>query len=523
MQIAATPATGETHPDVRLLLGLLGVLLAAVVAGFNQQVTSIALTDVRGALGISNDPGTWLNSLYVSAEAIGMVLSPWFLVTFSLRRFTLFAIALSCAATVLIPFTADIDLLYALRLAQGLAGGLTIPLLMTTALRATPPSIRLYGLAVYALTATVTPGLAATLAALWTEVAGWRFVFFEAIPLCGLAAVLAWHGLPQDPPHYERFRIFDWRGALLAIVGFGSSTTLLQQGDRLDWFHSPLICVLALVSIIAIPLLLLNEWFHELPLLKLQMLGRRNFAYGAIALFAVLVIGLSAGRIPLAFLQEVQGYRPIQSYPIALEIAALQVLMLPLMAFVLDIEWVDARVVSFIGLACIVAACVGGSTATVDWNRDQFYLWQALQGIGQPMLVVPLLMIATNSVTPQEGPFASALVNTPRALAEATAVWLFDLILRWRGGLHSARLLDQAGQDRFHVIQATGLLRQHPPPLLPNGHPRLPGSLEQFARAVERQASILSLSDAFLIMAALAIALMAVLLVLPVRTRPPRI
>jgi len=505
------------------LLGLLGVLIAAVLAGLNSQVTALALTDVRGGLGISSDPGTWLESLYISSEAVGMVLSAWLLVTFSLRRFTLFVIAFNCLATVLIPLAADIDLLYTLRSAQGLAGGLTIPLLMTAALRITSPSIRLYGLAVYALTATVTPGVAATLAALWTEIVGWRFVFFEAVPFCALAGVLAWYGLPQDPPRYERFRMFDWRGALLAVVGFASLTTMLQQGDRLDWFNSRPICVLALLSAVSISLLLVNEWFHPLPLLKLQMLSRRNFLYGVVALFLLLVIGLSAGKIPLSYLREIQGYRQIQSYPVILEIALLQLVMLPLVAFVLDFAWVDARVVSAAGLGCILIACLGCSTITPTWNRGQFYLWQFLQGIGQPLLIVPLLMIATNSVTPQEGPFASALVNTPRALAEATSVWLFQLIMRWRGGLHTDRLLDAVGQSRFRVIQAKALLPNHLPPLLPSGRPRAPGSLDHFAGEIARQASVLSFGDAFLIIAALTIGLMIVLLVLPVRTRPPRI
>jgi DHA2 family multidrug resistance protein len=378
-----------------------------------------------------------------------MTMSSWLAVTFSLRRFTLFVIGLSFAFTVLIPLTADIDLLYVLRTIQGLAGGFTIPLLMATALRATPPSIRLYGLAVYALTSTVTPGLAGSLAALWTEAAGWRFVFFEAIPLAAVAIVLAWYGLPQDPPRHEWLRMFDWRGALLVVAGFGSLTTLLQQGDRLDWFNSPLICTLAIVSVAAIPLLLLNEWFHELPLLKLQLLGRRNFAYAPIGLFVVLIISLSAGQFPLAFLTQVQGYRPIQAYPIVLEIAGLQVVMLPLMAIVLNVKWVDARVISFIGLACILAACLGDTQVTTQWNRNQFYLWQALQGIGQPMFVVSLLMIGTNDVRPEEGPFASVLVNTPRALAEATGIWLLGLITRWRGGLHTDRLLDQPARNAF--------------------------------------------------------------------------
>ena len=61
---------------------------------FNDQVTAIALVDVRGGFSISRDPGTSIHSLYISAEIVGMAVSPWMLVTFSLRRWTLFSIAL---------------------------------------------------------------------------------------------------------------------------------------------------------------------------------------------------------------------------------------------------------------------------------------------------------------------------------------------------------------------------------------------------------------------------------------------
>src|SRR6202035_3895924 len=210
----------------------------------------------------------------VWAEIVGMAVSPWLAVTVTLRRWTLFAIALCCSSSVLIPFSPNIEAIYALRLLQGLAGGLIIPLLMTTALRVLTPNIRLYGLAVYALTASFTPPLAATVAAFWTDVVDWRFVFLQSIPLCSLAGVLVWYCLPQDQPKYSGFRILDWRGVLLLAIGTGAMSTMMYQGDRLDWFNSSLICVLALVSAIAIPLLLVNEWFHPLPLLKLEMLER---------------------------------------------------------------------------------------------------------------------------------------------------------------------------------------------------------------------------------------------------------
>jgi DHA2 family multidrug resistance protein len=510
--------------DIKPLFGLVGVLIAAMTSEFNDQVTALALIDVRGALGIGHDSGTWIESLYVWAEIVGMAISPWLATTFTLRRWTLFAIALCGASSVLIPFSPDVEAIYALRLLQGLAGGLLIPLVMTTALRVLTPNIRLYGLAVYALTATFTPALAATTTALWVDIVHWRFVFLQAVPLCSLAGVLVWYCLHQDQPKYERLRMLDWRGVLLLVIGTGALSTMLYQGDRLDWFNSRLICVLALVSALAIPLLLANEWFHPLPLLKLQMLGRRNLAYSAFGLFLFLIISQSGSTVPLRYLQEVQGYRPLQSNLITLEIAALQLLMLPAMALLLDYKRVDSRVVSLVGLGLILASCIGSSFLTVYWNRDQFYLWQFLQAIGQPMVIMPLLMMATNTVAGvAEAPFASAMINTLRAVAEAASVWFLELIGRWRNALHSSRIVDEVGQDRWRVIQSNGVLPQYPAPLTPSGHPRAPGSLEAFSHAVEQQVAILTTSDTFLILGALTVFLMIVVVTLPVRTFPPRI
>src|SRR4030081_2549220 len=196
--------------DIKPFFGLIGVLIAAMTSEFNDQVTSIALTDIRGALGISHDSGTWIQSLYVSAEIVGMAISPWLMKTFTLRRWTLFAISLCGISSVLIPFGPRIEAIYALRVLQGLAGGLIIPLLMTAALRVLTPSIRLYGLAVYALTATFAPALASTVAAFWTDIVDWRMVFLQTVPLCALAGALVWYCLPQDQPRYERLRMLDW-------------------------------------------------------------------------------------------------------------------------------------------------------------------------------------------------------------------------------------------------------------------------------------------------------------------------
>ena len=495
------------------LIGLLGVLVAALNAEFNELVMATALPDFRGAFGISHDPGIWLESLYAFGMVVGMALSPWLAVTFTLRRFTLFAIGLTCGTTLLIPFAPDWATMLGLRLFQGLGGGFTIPLLMTTALRVLPPPIRLYGLAVYALTATFSPAISSSIAALWTDIVDWRFVFFEALPLGAISAVLVWHGLPQESPHYERLRRFDWRGAVLLALGAGSLTTLMYHGSHLDWFNSPLICVLTALCVVAFPLLALNEWFHPLPLLKLQLLGRRNFAYGVLALFLFVVLSLSSSVVPLTYLAGIQGYRALQGHWIMLVIALGQFLMLPAVAFLLDRRWADARIVTLCGLGLVACACLGAAAIDASWNREQFYLWQALQAIGQPMVVVPLLMMATNSLKgPEEGPFASGLINTARSLAVPVGTAILELVERWRGAFHSERLVNQAGLNRFQPMSS------------PMGLTTATGDHgEALAHAVETQVSVLTTADTFLVLFAVGVVLALLVLLLPVRTYPPRI
>ena len=105
----------------------------------------------------------------------------------------------------------------------------------------------------------------------------------------------------------------------------------------------------------------------------------------------------------------------------------------------------------------------------------------------------------------------------------ARSAWFLELTGRWRNALHSDRIIDQVGQDRWRVIQSNGVLPQYPPPLTPNDLPRAPNSLEAFGHAVEQQVTILSASDTFLILGALTVFLMVVVMTLPVRTLPPRI
>jgi MFS transporter, DHA2 family, multidrug resistance protein len=496
------------------LLALMGIILAALTAEFNDAVTGSALGDIEGGLGIGHDAATWIESLYLTGQLIGMSFATFWAVTVSLRRFALFTVALGALTTCLIPLSRDLVSLYVLRTIEGVSSGFTIPLLLIVALRAVPIPYRLYGLCAYALTATFGPNVATTLAALWTNLLDWRFVFWEGIPLYALAGTMLWYGLPQGPSQYDRIAKFDWPGAILVVITSGALSTLLQQGDRLDWFNSPLIRVMGELSLASLVLLIFNEFRQELPLYRFSMLVRRNFLYALIALFCFLLMTLAVGALPAIYLREM-GYRPEQIQLILLPIALSQFIILPAVAFVLDFPKVDSRWVSGLGIALVVTAAVINSFISSSWQLHDFYLAAACAAIGESMIVMPLLMMATNTVrSPAEGPFASTMVNSTRAFAEPVGVWLLGLIFRWRGSFHFSRLADQAGLNRFSILQGAGVA-----PLGVAGAAKVTA----YTAAMRAQATVLTVADGFLIVAAIGIALMLVLVALPVRTYPPRI
>ena len=501
------------------LIGLLGVLIAVISAQLNSVAVSTAAVDIAGAAGIGNDVSRWLPTVYVVGEVSGMAVSSTLAVIFGLRRFTLFVIGLVLLPTLAIPLCGSAGALLACRLLQGVAGGLTIPLLMTTALRVLAPPIRLFGLAAYALSATFAPNLATSLAALWTDGAeSTAFLFLQAIPFAALAGVLVWWGAEEVPPKYEMLRKFDWPGLLLVAIGFGSLAIVLEQGDQLDWFNSTVICILTLTAALAVPLLIARELTAPQPLFMLSLLLRRNFAYGVTTLIFLLVVLSGSAQVPLAFLEQVQGYRPLQAHILTLEFALGQLLFLPLTALLLDHRHVDARWVSFAGLSLIAVAYLSTARLDSSWNRDQFYVWQAVQSLGTAFVVLPLLMMATNAITdPREGPFAAGLVNAPRAMAEAVGVWVTELVTRWRGGLHRDQIAEIIGRQGPAVAQAMSA---------PGGGGQAgsaSGGGAALNAAVEAQVTTLTTIDTFLVLAMLVGVVMLILAVLPVRTYPPRI
>ncbi|GLQ90829.1 MFS transporter [Dyella flagellata] len=452
---SAQMAEQRNHPSieapesvfgVRLAIGLLGVLLAAMVSGLNNRVPGLVLADLQGALGVGYDDGSWLSTAYAAGELVAMPFASWFAVTFSLRRFHLTILSAALALAALIPFVHELHLLLALRALQGLFSGALIPLLMMCALRFLPMSLRLHGLALYALTSTFSPNIALYLATLTVDrLADWRWAYWHVIPIGIVAMALVAWGLPKAPTALPRLKSADWAGMALGVPGLTLLVVGLDQGVRLDWFHSPIVTASLLTGTILTALFMACEWRHPAPFIKLQMLQRRNLGVGFSVFVLLLIIGGTAVTLPANVLGQLQGFRLEQSMDIGLIVGLPQLVLGSCVAMLLYQRWIDARHIFAAGLACLATACWLGSFITSDWMVAQFIDPEALYTLGLPMTIIPLLFLATSVVQQPEGPYVSGIVNLFRALSATLGSAVIGQLSVVRNRFHTEMLLDQAG------------------------------------------------------------------------------
>lgn len=493
--MAVTPPFG-----FRTIIGCLGMLLAVHVAGFNEHVTELGLPDLRGAMHLGHDEGTWFISIYEAFNIAAMAFTPWFYITFSIYRFALFMTTALALLSLPLPFMTDMVPIGILRAMQGLSAGCLPPILMTVMLKYLPPPLKVFGIGGYAMSATFGPNLGMPFEALLFERFGWHWLYWEVLPLGAVAlAMIAW-GLPQDSVQLSRFRSFNWRGFIIGAPSILCVVTVLYQGDRLDWFRSPLITHLTFWGGALFLGFLLHEWHHHSPFFRLQYWKSRNITMSLLSLVAVLIVCALMNEVTTTFLEKIKGYRPIQAAPVSLTVALPQLVVLPLVAALCNMRRVDCRWVLGIGMALLGFSAWLGLGLTSEWVRDNFYLIQALQIFGQPMVVIPVLMLATLALGPSDGPFISGMVNMLKGMANALAFALFSTLLRRREQYHSTMLLD-------HPHMAQGF----------DGA----DALQSLHEMLSAQALVLSLVDILLVVVVICAVFVVLTAVLPSRVYPP--
>jgi len=439
------PANADTAAWLAVAAGTLGALMATL----DISIVNSSLPTIQGEIGASGTEGTWIATAYLVAEITIIPLSGWLERVFGLRTFLLLAATLFISFSMLCGFSTTLPMMIAGRVGQGFTGGALIPTAMTIIATRLPRHQQPVGNAMFGATAIMGPVTGPVLGGWLTENISWHYAFFINLPV-GIALItLLLVALPHQKPKFDLVRDADWFGIAGIAMALGGLTVVLEEGEREQWYSSPEIRWLTLVSLIGFVFVTIGQLTKDRPVIRLALLRDRQFAaVVTMAIVVGMVIYGTSYTIP-QFLSIIAGYNSLQSGEVVLLSGVPMMLMMPLMPML--VRTIDIRLSVTFGMMLLAWSAWAETDLTSASTGGIFAASQLIRGFGTVFTMMFLNQAAIRSVPPEQASDASGLYNAARNLGGSFALAGIAVIQDQRTWLHSRRIEETLSANSVNV------------------------------------------------------------------------
>jgi MFS transporter, DHA2 family, multidrug resistance protein len=425
MSVPATPAPApKPLQGAPLAMLTMAVAMATFMEILDLSIANVAVPTIAGNLGVSSSQGTWVISSYSVASAIMLPLTGWIAKRFGEVRTFCLSVTLFVAMSMLCGLSTSLPMLVFFRLMQGMVSGPMVPLSQSLLLNNYPPERRGVALALWSMTIIVAPIAGPILGGYITDDYSWPWIFFINVPIGLTAGLVTWSTLRTRETPTLKLPI-DIVGLVLLVAGVGSLQLMLDNGNDLDWFNSPVIIALAVLAVVALAYFVVWELTDKFPVVDLSLFARRNFRYGVIAL-SVGFFGFFATTIifPL-WLQTTMGYTATWAGLATAPSGLLALVLMPLIGR--NITRLPLRVLSSFSFTAFAIAAFWFGSFNLDASFGQLVWPRIFQGLAIATFFIPINQIILSGLPPNRLAVASGLSNFFRTLAAsfATAISVF--------------------------------------------------------------------------------------------------
>ncbi len=433
---APPPLTGG-----KLALGTLAVSLAMFMNVLDSSIANVAIPTISGDLGVSVDEGTWVITIFAAANAISIPLTGWLTQRFGQVRLFVTSILLFVFASWLCGIAPNLPTLLAARILQGAVAGPLAPLSQALLLGAWPKQKSSTALALWSMTALVGPIAGPSLGGWITYDYSWSWIFYINLPVGLFAAAVTW-GIFRHRETPARRLPIDTVGLGLLVLWVGALQIMLDKGKDLDWFNSPMIVALGIVSLVSFAFFIVWELTEKNPIVDIRLFKMRNFAGGTIAISVA--YGLFFGTLVILpqWMQGSLGYRAVDSGLTTAPLGFFAVILTPLMGRILPRS--DPRIIATMAFVSFAIVFMMRTTFYTEIDQWHLILPTLLQGIPMAMFFVPLTSIILSGLPPDKIPAAAGLSNFGRTFCGAVGTSLIGNAWNNRMVLHHERLTEQA-------------------------------------------------------------------------------
>jgi EmrB/QacA subfamily drug resistance transporter len=407
--------TGRHHVNPWLVLVL--VCLGQFMVILDATIVNVALPSIQDDLQFSQADLQWVINSYTLVFGGFLLLGGRAADLVGRRTLFVAGVVVFSVASLLNGLSSSSGMLVAARALQGLGGALVSPAALSIiTVTFAEGSDRTKALGVWGAIAAGGGAFGLLLGGILVQALSWEWIFFVNVPVGVAAALLAWRYVPESRAE-NRPDSFDLAGAVSVTAGLVVLVYAIVKAEEFGW-GSARTLGLAALALALLAAFVVIEHRSVAPLVRLGIFRVRSLL-GANLVLLVVAGGLFANFFfSSIYVQRILGYDPLETglafLPITVGIVAGSGLSQVL------VKRIGVRETTMLGM--VLAAF--GLFMLTRTGVDSTYVGTLLPGmlpmsIGMGLTFVPVTLIATTNVEPEDAGLASGLFNTSQQVGGA--------------------------------------------------------------------------------------------------------
>lgn len=458
--VRARPSSeAEERVTLRQWIAVSGAIIGSFCAVLNHQITNTSLREIQAALSANLTEASWITTAYLAAAIVIMPLTAWFTRVFSIRTYATVNTAGFMLSLVACALAWDLNAMIALRFIAGLFGGGLMPMAFTVILATLPPSKRPVAFMWWALLTVQAPTVGPALGGWLTDTFSWELIFYVQIIPAGITLVCLLSGLDRSPRSLGLLRQIQWFSIAFMAVGLFLFITVLEEGNRNDWFTSDHILRLSAISGLCLFVFITVQLFRKEPYINLRLCGRRNFGICCFIFFAFGVGVYGTMFIIALYLIQIPQYTATQVSTVIMWIGIPQIVAAPLVLWLLP--RVDARLLLGFGCVLFSVSCFLNVDMSFDTGYWELMFINVIRAVGQPFIMVVLPIFATSLLEPANHGSAAAILNMTRDVGGAVGIACLNTGISRRSDFHVDHVSEHVSSYDAETTARLDQLTQH--------------------------------------------------------------
>src|SRR6266850_2503332 len=413
MTAIAIPAAAPDRYRFKYLIAIT-VSLASVLELLDTSIVNVAIPHMMGNLGATLDQIAWVSTGYIVANVIVLPITGWLSAYFGRRRYFAGSIASFMCGN-----AGSLGSLVFWRIIQGLGGGALLSTSQAILYEEFPREEYGTAMAIFGVGVMVGPTLGPTVGGWITDMYGWPWIFYINIPF-GMLALALTMSFINDSRHQERAERVDWLGLGLLAVGVGSLQIMLERGERLDWFASASVRLLAITSALSLITFIWHELRTPHPVVDLRILKSRQLAVGVVFGLVLGVCLYATVFVLPVYLQNVRNFTANQTGLVILPGALASAFTMAVMGRFTG--KFDARLSITAGVAIFALSMWKHAHFTTESGFTDFFWPLIFRGVGLGLIFVPLTNLALSDLPMSKIPNGTGLFNLMRQLGGSVGI-----------------------------------------------------------------------------------------------------